>query len=84
MTGPCRHVIFPMIDDDTAGPPVLDYVGVLAGDGLSVQFRLTESQTATLIGEKYRHKITVNDPEIDGLVVLARGWFSVFGDGDEQ
>lgn len=83
ISGPTRHVVYPMIDDETAGTPVLDYAGVLAVDQKSVEFRVDETQTADLVAGIYRHKVVIGDPELDGPNVLARGYFTVYGDGSD-
>jgi hypothetical protein len=83
ISGPTRHVVYPMLADDTPGTPVLDYPGVLAVDQKSVEFRVDEAQTADLVAGIYRHKIIVESPELDGPDVLARGYFTVHGDGSD-
>lgn len=72
-----------MLDSETAGTPVLDYAGVLAGDGKSVEFRIDETDTADLAPGIYRHKVIVTDAELAGPDVLARGYFTVYGDGGD-
>lgn len=83
ISGPTRHIVYPMLADDTPGTPVLDYAGVLADDEKSVEFRVDETQTAELAAGIYRHKIIVESPELDGPDVLARGYFTVYGDGSD-
>lgn len=82
IAGPTRHVVYPMIDD-APGTPLLDYPGVVAGDQKSVEFRISETQSAALPAGTYRHKLIVTDPELGGPDVLARGYFTVYGDGSD-
>lgn len=83
ISGPTRHVVYPMLDDGTPGTPVFDYSGVVAVDQKSVEFRIDETDTATLPPGIYRHKIIITDPELDGPDVLARGYFTARGDGGD-
>ena len=78
LAAPCRLLI-----TRADGTIAHDLTGAVSGDGLTLELRLSETQTQALDPGQYEHKLTVTDPEIGGLVVLARGYFTVY-DSAEQ
>lgn len=58
------------------GTQVLTVTGTVSNN--RVDFRLTESQTGALAAGRYEHKITITDPVLGGVLVLVRGYFTVF------
>lgn len=82
LAAPCRHIVYPVDSDETAGAPVLDYALTLAGDQRSAVLLITPEQIAALDPKQsYRHKVVVTDPATSLPIVLLRGWFRVQGDG---
>jgi hypothetical protein len=84
LAAPCRHVVYPVADDETPGTPVLDYAPTLADDQNSVILLITPAQATTAgldPAKSYRHKVLITDPAISEPIVLLRGWFRVRGDG---
>ena len=82
LVAPCRHVVYPVADDETPGTAVIDYAPTVADDEKSVILLITPEQIEALDpAQSYRHKVLITDPAISQPIVLLRGWFQVRGDG---
>lgn len=58
------------------GAQVLVVSGTVSSN--QAEFRITESQTGALAAGRYEHKITITDPVLSGVLVLVRGYLTVF------
>lgn len=76
LTSPSVMTIYRVDPSAKPGAVVLTVTGTAANN--TVDFRITESQTTALAAGRYEHKITVTDPVLGGVLVLVRGYLTVY------
>lgn len=82
LAAPCTMTIYATLPSSTAaGAEVLSVNGVVAADGQSATFTISDTASQGLAAGRYQHKVTVTDPNL-GLLVLLRGYLTVY-DGVE-
>lgn len=78
LASPCTLTLYAVQANATPGAVVLSVTGAVASGGGEATFTLTSSQTQALTAHRYEYRITATDPGLSDVVVLLRGYMTVY------
>lgn len=75
---PCTLTLYTVTPSAAPGAVVLSATGVVSSGGGEAVFTLSSSQTQALSARRYEYKITATDTGLADVVVLLRGYITVY------